>query len=168
MEHPAPLARPLPWRTTALVAAAFATFEFILLLLVGLAFVRHSFSSGGSAAPTQASSARNEAPDRVKASVPAARLPREHTSVLVLNGNGRQGAAGEAADAVRSLRYVVAGTSNAPRTDFRRSIVMFRRGYRGEAVRLARDLRIRRVAPLDGLRPRDLQGAQVALVVGRS
>ena len=88
--------------------------------------------------------------------------------MLVLNGNGRQGAAGEAADAVRSLRYVVAGTSNAPRTDFRRSIVMFRRGYRGEAVRLARDLRIRRVAPLDGLRPRDLQGAQVALVVGRS
>ena len=39
-------------------------------------------------------------------------------------------------------------------------------GRRPEALRLARDLGIRLVSPLDGLRPRDLLGAQLAVVVG--
>ena len=43
---------------------------------------------------------------------------------------------------------------------------MYRPGYRGEAVRLARDLRIRIVGPLDGITARELMGAHVALVVG--
>jgi hypothetical protein len=43
---------------------------------------------------------------------------------------------------------------------------MYRIGRRPEALRLARDLRIGLVSPLDGLRPRDLLGAQVAVVVG--
>ena len=43
---------------------------------------------------------------------------------------------------------------------------MFRRGYRPEAVRLAADLKVKIVGPLDGLRPRDMMGAHVALVVG--
>ena len=43
---------------------------------------------------------------------------------------------------------------------------MYRPGYRGEALRLARDLRIRIVGPLDGIRTRELMGAHVALVVG--
>jgi hypothetical protein len=43
---------------------------------------------------------------------------------------------------------------------------MYRASRRGEALRLARDLRILRVSPLDGLRPRDLLGAQLAVVVG--
>jgi hypothetical protein len=42
---------------------------------------------------------------------------------------------------------------------------MYRPGYRGEALRLARDLRIKIVGPLDGLRIRDLMGAHVALVI---
>jgi hypothetical protein len=47
-----------------------------------------------------------------------------------------------------------------------RSVVMYRVGRRREALRLARDLRIRLVSPLDGLRPRDLLGGQLAVVVG--
>jgi hypothetical protein len=43
---------------------------------------------------------------------------------------------------------------------------MYRPGFEGEAKRLGRDLRIRHVTPLDGMRIRDLQGAHVALVVG--
>jgi len=43
---------------------------------------------------------------------------------------------------------------------------MYRGGHRGEALRLARDLRIRLVSPLDGLRPRELKGARLAVVVG--
>jgi hypothetical protein len=35
-----------------------------------------------------------------------------------------------------------------------------------EAERLARDLRVRLVAPLDGLRRRDLHGAHLVLVLG--
>ena len=46
-----------------------------------------------------------------------------------------------------------------------RSVVMYRPGYRGEALRLARDLRIKIVGPLDGLRIGDLMGAHVAVVV---
>ena len=43
---------------------------------------------------------------------------------------------------------------------------MYRPGRRPEALRLARDLGIRLVWPLDGLRPRQLHGAQLAVVLG--
>ena len=43
---------------------------------------------------------------------------------------------------------------------------MFRPGYRPEAVRLAHDLKVKIVGPLDGLRPRDMMGAHVALIIG--
>jgi hypothetical protein len=46
-----------------------------------------------------------------------------------------------------------------------RSVVMYRPGFRGEALRLARDLRIRIIGPLDGLSVGDLMGAHLALVV---
>lgn len=93
-------------------------------------------------------------------------LARREVSVLVLNGNGVAGAASTAAERVRARSYVVAGTGNAPRTDFSRSVVMYRPGLGAEAKRLARDIGVRRVAPLDGVRARDLQGAHVALVIG--
>ena len=43
---------------------------------------------------------------------------------------------------------------------------MFRPGFRGEALRLARDLHLKVVGPLDGLKPKQLLGAQVAVVLG--
>ena len=55
---------------------------------------------------------------------------------------------------------------NAPRTDVSRTIVMYRDGYRPEAARLAKDLGVKIVGPLDGLRKDDLLGAHVALVLG--
>jgi hypothetical protein len=88
--------------------------------------------------------------------------------VIVLNGNGISGMASEKAYLVRTKGYLIAGTANAPRTDFARSVVMYRPGYEPEARRFARDFRIGRVAPLDGMRPAQLQGAHIALIVGSS
>ena len=87
-------------------------------------------------------------------------------SVEVLNGNGIAGAAGEAAGRLRALTYVVAGATNAPRTDYAKTIVEYRPGYEREARRLAADVGVKLVGPLDGLRAKDLMGAHVALVLG--
>ena len=163
VDHPASLSEPNPWRTTAIVAAAVAALELLLLVILALLLVAKPFLGGDE---VKANAGKRSSPATRKAAALAPRLSRAETSVLVLNGNGRPGAAGETADLLRTRRYVIAGTGNAPRTDFARSLVMFRAGYRAEAVRLARDFRITRVAPLDGLRPADLQGAHVALVVG--
>ena len=67
---------------------------------------------------------------------------------------------------VRGLGYTIGTVGNAPRSDFTRTLVMFRPGYRAEAVRLAADLKLKIVGPLDGLRGSDLLGAHVALIVG--
>ena len=171
MEHQADLSQPERWRTTAIVAAALAAFELVLLVVIALAFLGSSLTdpaTEGSEVPATAKPSNGDvsrqAPKAPKA--PVAKLSRSETAVIVLNGNGRPGAAGEAADLVRTKKYVIAGVQNAPRTDFARTIVMFRPGYRGEAIRLARDLRLKGVAPLDGLTAADLQGAHLALVVG--
>ena len=105
-------------------------------------------------------------PHRPKKVRAVASLPRGKTKVVVLNGNGRTGAAGEAADRVRARGYRIGVVGNADRSDYARSLVMYRGGFRGEAERLARDLGIRVVAPLDGMRPRELRGAHAVVVLG--
>lgn len=92
-------------------------------------------------------------------------LPRRLVSVTVLNGNGVSGAAAAEASRARVRGYKIGQVGNAPRGGYGQSVVMYRAG-RGEALRLAHDLRIRLVSPLDGLRPRDLKGAKLAVVVG--
>ena len=86
--------------------------------------------------------------------------------MVVLNGNGIPGAAATSADRAHSLHYVITATGNAPRTDFQRSLVMFRPGFKAAAIRLAKDMNIKRVTPLDGVTKGDLQGAQLALIIG--
>ena len=86
--------------------------------------------------------------------------------MLVLNGNGRQGAAGSEASHLRSLGYPPATTGNALRTDYATSLVMYRPGYLPEARRLAHDLHVKLVGPLDGLRPSSLKGSQVVEILG--
>jgi hypothetical protein len=105
-------------------------------------------------------------PPPAKTEARAAPLPRADTSVVVLNGNGRTGAAGAAADRVHELGYLVAGTGNAGRSDYARTIVMYRPGRKAEGQRLAKDIGAKVVGPLDGLRLRDLMGAQVAIILG--
>jgi LytR cell envelope-related transcriptional attenuator len=175
VDHLTELRAQQPWRSAAFIAAAVATVELAILLVVGIYFFGNFFADevdkasdpvtvaraaverGGSDGTGQSGGDKPEEPI----------LKRERTSVLVLNGNGITGAASAAAEAVRARRYVIAGTGDAPRTDFPRSLIMYRPGFVREARRLAREVGVRRVTPLDGFRTRELQGAHVALIVGR-
>jgi hypothetical protein len=180
MDHSTHLTRQYPWRTTALLAAGLAAFELLLLVIIVLALFAKPFLGGDdspaktftpekTAAAAETKKESTAAPakaDKAKAAPAPTVLARSKTLVIVLNGNGSQGAASEKADLVRTKGYMIAGTANAPRTDFERSVVMYRPGHKAEAARLAKDFGFARVSPLDGLRPADLQGAHVALIVG--
>ena len=43
---------------------------------------------------------------------------------------------------------------------------MFKKGFNAEGVRLARDMNVKIVGPLDGLKPSAMHGAQLAIVLG--
>ena len=94
------------------------------------------------------------------------RHTRSQTGVLVLNGNGRSGAAGNAAASLGALGYHVRGTGNAKRQNYANSVVMYKRGWAGEGGRLARDLHVKVVGPLDGISSSSLHGSQVVVVLG--
>jgi LytR cell envelope-related transcriptional attenuator len=177
VDHRADLPAQVPWRNAAFIAATVATVELLILLVVGIWLFGKFFSDEVSKAtdPTTVATAAVERRLKESGQLTAedgagpggkAVLPRRETSVIVLNGNGVGGAAAEAADGVRRHDYLIAATGNAARSDYPRSIIMFRPGFKSEAQRLARDLGLKRVGPLDGVRARDLQGAHVALVVG--
>ena len=156
-----------------MAAAALAAFELLLLVMIGLALIGKPIVGGGEdgsilTAPQVEKSAPAAKPAASKPAPAQPRLDRTETSVIVLNGNGGNGAASEKADLIRTRGYLIAGTANAPRSDFARSVVMYRPGYEPEARRLARDFRFKQVTPLDGLRKSDLQGAHIALIVGES
>ncbi len=161
-----------PWRTAALVAAAVAALELVLLVVVGGALLakpdgahhRSTAEPASRTGPVAATKARRSAAQARAATV--AELPRRKVSVLVLNGNGRQGAAAATAVRVSRRGYRIGGVANAPRMDFTRTLVMYRRGFEGEGRRLAHDLGIRIVGPLDGMRARQLHGAHTVVVVG--
>ena len=157
------------WRTAALVAGAIALVELLILLAIGgLALARVvAHSVDGSATPHRGTHASARRLEGHKATIAPAKLPRSKTGVLVLNGNGRQGAAGAEATRVRRHGYRIGGVANAARSDYLRSIVMYRPRYAGEGRRLAHDLGIELVTPLDGMRARQLHGAQLVLILGR-
>ena len=156
-----------PWRTATLVASTIAALELVLLLVLAIALMAEPVARR----VTQTAEAKTYAPVAPKPAKASAgtsepRLLRAQLSVLVLNGGSRTGAAASTAERTRSLGYTIGGVGNAPRSDYTRSLVMYRKGYAPEAQRLARDLKLKIVAPLDGLKPSELLGAHVAVVVG--
>jgi LytR cell envelope-related transcriptional attenuator len=163
-----------PWRTAAVVAAGVAAVELFILIVIGIVFGAKVMTDKAETVIAQTQETRSESPrsadgqtpTKLRATAAVAELPRSRTSVIVLNGNGIPAAAAIASEKVRKFHYIIAGTGNAPRTDFQRSLVMFRPGFEGEANRLAKDLKVKRVAPLDGVRKSDLQGAHIAYIVG--
>jgi Na+-transporting methylmalonyl-CoA/oxaloacetate decarboxylase gamma subunit len=165
-----------PWRAAAMIATGVAAVELFLLLLIGFVLGAKAFSAktetatmaaikreAPQAAQTQSADNKSAASD--KKQKPAI-LARGRTSVVVLNGNGIPGAAAVSADKAHSLHYIVTATGNAPSTEFARSMVMFRPGFKPAAQRLAKDMGVKAVTPLDGITRGDLQGAQLALIIG--
>ena len=164
-----------PWRTAVLVVAAIAAVELILLVMLGGALLAKPTSTptGQATAASTAAHAKatpkakpRPAPTKTTKAAAPAQLPRRKVTVVVLNGNGRQGAAATAASRVSRRGYRIGLVANAPSHDYATSLVMYRPGFRGEASRLARDLGVKVVSPLDGVRPSQLHGAQAVLILG--
>lgn len=169
-----------PWRTATLVASLVAAVELILLLValflllakpLAHAVQHHAEASAFGSATTGTKKAATKRPTATHGTTHAAAIPKPKlrvgsTRVLVLNGNGRTGAAGVEAAHIASAGYRVSGTGNAARTDYATTVVMYRAGYAGDAHRLAKRLRIGLVGPLDGMRPQALHGAELLVLLG--
>lgn len=174
MDHPlaAPDALVRPWRLAALVAGAIAAIELVVLLAIGGGALAGAITDRLDVAAKEHALAPAKNPERAAAAKhkPAAAakpdLPRRRTVIRVLNGNGRTGAAASAASRVRGRGYKIAFVGNAAHTDYARSLVMYKPGFVGEAERFARDLHIRSVGPLDGVRPRELGRAHIVFILG--
>jgi hypothetical protein len=163
-----------PWRRAALLAGGIAVLELVAIVVLGFALLagplahavrKHVKSRAHAAATTPA----RVTPHRARPAVqPPAKpqLSRARTHVLILNGNGRQGAAAAEASHLEALGYPPAVTGNARHTGYAASLVMYRPGFLGEARRLARDRHIKLVGPLDGMRRSALSGAQVVEILG--
>jgi LytR cell envelope-related transcriptional attenuator len=167
--HPTPAT--FPWRTAALVAAAVAALELIVLVAVaGSALLTDAGSPGKTAtkATTPAGASKQSAAKAhaTTTAAAAAMLPRRKVSLVILNGNGRSGAAAAAATKAQRRGYRIRLVGNAPRQDYPSSLVMYRPGFRPEARRLGRDMGIRMVMPLDGIRPSGLHGAHTIVILG--
>lgn len=178
MDHPLRLERAdlavKPWRLATLAIAAVAAVELVLLVAAGGALLARD--DAASASPTRAKRATATAAATVPAKKPTARtvhkptalgeLPRRRVKVVVLNGNGRSGAAAATATRVSRRGYRIGLVGNAGSHDYPRSIVMYRRGFAAEGQRLAQDLGVPIVSPLDGMRPGQLHGAHAVLILG--
>jgi hypothetical protein len=158
VEISAPPIEPHRSRTATFVVACLAAFLLLLfVILFGGGLSRTS--SAGAKSPTGKKRAVGRAEPR------RARLSRAETKILVLNANGISGAAAAESDRLVARGYKVSGTGNAAQT-YGQSVVLYRPGRLPEAKRLAADEGIPLVGPLDGLTPRQLHGAHLAIVLG--
>jgi hypothetical protein len=171
VEHAEHLPRAFPWRTATVVLGTIAAIELVVLIGIGATHLASSLRAHATAAPAHAARAAQPLPRHVFKVVARPSRPlrtRTQLSVLVMNGNGVNGAAGSEATSLDTLGYGSARSENAPRHDYARSMVLYLPGYVQEARRLGHDARIRLVAPIDGLRKAQLKGSQLVVVLGGS
>jgi hypothetical protein len=161
-----------PWKRATVIASAIAALELAALLALALLLLAKPIShaiqhhaAGAVAKTPPAPKQLTKAIHRMNAPAGKAR-PRGHVKIMVFNGNGLSGAAGSAAGRLQTLGYKIAGTANAGHQNYATSVVMYRNGFRAEGMRLARDLGISVVGPLDGIRASALGGGQLAVIVG--
>jgi len=161
-----------PWRRATITVSLIAALELVLLIVAGAVILappleralrRHAVKAAQEPQPKRAAPAPivHRAPPAPKPS-----HPRRGTSVLVLNGNGRNGAAHDEAAKLENLGYRIAGAADARRHDYATTVVMYKSGFRAEGLRLARDLHVGAVGPLDGIGVHALEGGQLAVIIG--
>jgi LytR cell envelope-related transcriptional attenuator len=158
-----------PWRTATVVLGGVAAFQFVLVIVLLVALLAEPVSQHVAEAAEKkvmAPVVKKQPVVTKSAGSAAPGLARSETTVIVLNGNGLQGAAHEMADRVRAKGYAIGSVGNAPSTDFARSLVMYRSGFAAEGKRIAKDLGIKVVGPLDGMKRSQLLGAHVAVIIG--
>lgn len=169
---PSPDALVRPWRTATLVASLVAAIELVLLvgaavllLAKPLAHAVQRHAAAAALAPAATAKKTRTIVHTIKKVAPI-KHARSHTGVFVLNGNGRNGAASSEAAKLSGIGYRVPGKGNAKRQDYATTVVMYRRGWEPEGRRLAADLHVKIVGPLDGLSTSALHGAQLVVVLG--
>ena len=162
-----------PWRTATVVASLVAAIELVLLigaavmlLAKPLAHAVQRHAEATALAPAATKTATPTVAHKINKKVLPARHTRSHTGVFVLNGNGRNGAASAEAAQLSGIGYRVPGKGNAKRQDYATTLVMYRRGWEAEGRRLASDLHIKIVGPLDGMSTSSLHGAPLVVVLG--
>ena len=156
MEHAYPIDRSFPWRRAALPLAFLAAIA--LTAFVGRSLVHR---------PTETRLVPGTGRVQKRQSGAGVALrPRSATSVLVLNGNGMAGAAGGVSSRLVADGYRSAPATDAQVTNYARSVILFQPGWEREAKRLARDARIRAVAPLDGPLPAGAVSAPLVVIIG--
>lgn len=175
MEHFAPTELVRPWRTATLVVTGIAALELVLLIGAGIVLLGRSIAPHVHAAAREAATAPKPAAHKPVAALPlpkpkhsVVKLSRAETKVMILNGNGVSGAAAEAASLARARGYQIGDVGNAPKTGYPKTILMYRPQFRAEALRFKRDLNLSVVAPLDGMKPRQLKGAHLVEILGAS
>jgi len=152
-----------PWRRATIAMSAVAALELMALAVIGIVMlgnpIAHHFraSAAAAAGPLERTG--------VRAAAKRPTLSRSETSVMVLNGNGQAGAAHAAAARIQARGYMLGDVGNA-RSSTPHTLVMYRPGYEAEGWRLARDLHIHIVRPLDGMRPAQLLGSHLVLIIG--
>jgi hypothetical protein len=165
VQHAQHLPRTFPWRTATVVVGVVAALELVALIGIGatrLAKPARAHAVAATAPP-------KAAPTRHIPAVPSHPLrSRAQLSVLVLNGNGVNGAASAKAVSLQTLGYGSSRSEDAPRHDYARSMVLYLPGYAKEARRLGHDAGARLVAPVDGIRKAQLKGSQLVVVLGGS
>jgi hypothetical protein len=170
VEHASHLPSAFPWRTATVVVGVVAAIELVALIGIGATRLAGPLRAHTTTPVTHAKAvAAPQRHVRSVASVPVHPLrPRTKLSVLVLNGNGVNGAAGSEATSLQTLGYGSSRSEDAARHDYARSMVLYVPGYAQEARRLARDTRVGIVAPIDGSRTADLKGSRLVVVLGGS
>jgi LytR cell envelope-related transcriptional attenuator len=158
-----------PWRTATLVASLVAAVELVLLAGAAFLLLAKPLSHAMQAHAEKTAFPTHHTVTAAKHAAKKVLLPkllRAETKVVVLNGNGRAGAAAAAAAKLQGLGYRIRSTGNAQRQDYATTVVLYRPGYQPEGARLAHDLHVKVVGPLDGLKPAALHGAQLAIILG--
>jgi LytR cell envelope-related transcriptional attenuator len=168
VQHAEPIPTSFPWRGATLIVGAIAAVELLVLIGIVALHLVPKQAVARTAAPAKTHHAK-PVQHIARAAVPSHPLrARSHVHVLILNGNGVQGAASTEAARLQSAGYRIRGAENALRHDYARSMVLYVPGWVKEAQRLAHDAGIKLVAPIDGLTPAKLKASQAVVILGSS